>query len=218
MSDYPGISKRAKTGIRITTTQVDTYALANSGQWFTEAMSLEVTRKWVEKAIDQGDDIYLIAGFHTASNARIVQESLLGREVAGQIKLPVGLTLAAIGAVAPLGNIVDPSVTAITRLLKADRYNSWLPENKSAHCSIAKSATDGIRAAKLTRHSCLRTLDGKPTIDLETTWKRRKISSKLKQWNWRNREQTGKETWRQEKRFCFYARTTAASFSFCQPE
>jgi len=106
-----GISKRAKTGIRITTTQVNTYALANSGQWFTEAMSLEVTRKWVEKAIDQGDDIYLIVGFHTVSNARIVQESLLGREVAGQIKLPVGLTLAAIGAVAPLGNIVDPSVT-----------------------------------------------------------------------------------------------------------
>jgi hypothetical protein len=47
-----GILKRAKTGIRIATTQVKTYALGNSGRWFTEAMSLEVTRKWVERVID----------------------------------------------------------------------------------------------------------------------------------------------------------------------
>jgi hypothetical protein len=114
-----GISRRAKTSIRIATDQVKTYTLGNSRKWFVEAMGLEETRKWVERAIDQGDDIYLVVGFHTISNARIVQESVQGREVGGQINLPIGLSLATIGAIAPLGNIVDPRVAGHRQLSEA---------------------------------------------------------------------------------------------------
>jgi hypothetical protein len=67
-----GFSRRANIKARIATDQVKTYILGNSGRWFEEAMSPEVTRKWVERAIDQGDDIYIIVGFHAVSNARII--------------------------------------------------------------------------------------------------------------------------------------------------
>jgi hypothetical protein len=105
-----GISKRATTSIRVKTDQVKTYTLENSVQRFIEAMNLGETRKWVENAIDQGRDIYLVVGFHTVSNACIIQGSLQRREAGGQIKLPIGLSLAAIGPVVPLENIIDPYV------------------------------------------------------------------------------------------------------------
>ncbi|KAI9785803.1 MAG: hypothetical protein M1816_008251 [Peltula sp. TS41687] len=51
-----GFSKRARPNTKFATSQVKTYALGNARRWFTEAMSLEETRKWVETAIDQDDD------------------------------------------------------------------------------------------------------------------------------------------------------------------
>ena len=130
-----GMSKRAETSIRIETDQVKTYTLENSGQRFIEAMNQEETRKWVENAIDQDRDIYLVVGFHTLLNARIIQRSLQGREAAGQFKLSISLSLAAIGAVVPLGNIIDPYIAAITRL-----------ESRYVLCSISECATTGFRA------------------------------------------------------------------------
>jgi hypothetical protein len=84
-------------------------------------------RKWVEKIVNQGDDIYVIVGFHTVSNARIVQESVLGREVAGQIKSSLGLILAAISAVAPLGNIVDPHVNGHHQVIEGGQIQFVAP-------------------------------------------------------------------------------------------
>jgi hypothetical protein len=75
-----------------------------------EATTFDVTRKWIERAIYSGDDIYLVVGFHTVTDARIVHESVEGRQRGGQVALPVGLSLTAVGIIAPLGNIVDPGV------------------------------------------------------------------------------------------------------------
>jgi hypothetical protein len=45
-------SKRSKTSIRITADQVKTYYLNNTGQWFRDAVQSELTRKWIERTID----------------------------------------------------------------------------------------------------------------------------------------------------------------------
>jgi len=103
-------SKQSNTRTRITTSHVRTYALENSSQWFEECMTIESTRKWVEKAIADGDDIYMIVGFHTVVDARIISESVRGREVGGRAGVPVDLSLVAIGAIAPLGNIINPQI------------------------------------------------------------------------------------------------------------
>jgi hypothetical protein len=104
-----GFSKRANQRVRIETNAVRTYTLDNSEAWFIEATGFEETRKWIERAIG-GDGIYLVVGFHTVTDARIMHESLKAHQLSGQVTLPVGLSLAAVGAVAPLGTIVDPSV------------------------------------------------------------------------------------------------------------
>jgi len=111
-----GFSKRANTRVRIKTNVVKTYTLDNSEAWFMEATEFDETRKWIERAIG-GDGVYLIVGFHTVTDAWIVHESVEGHQLSGQVTLPVCLSLATVGVVAPLGNIVDPVVRGSQRVL-----------------------------------------------------------------------------------------------------
>ncbi|KJZ74125.1 hypothetical protein HIM_06574 [Hirsutella minnesotensis 3608] len=104
------LSKRARTNLRVTTDQVKTYVLANSDDWFEEATGIPATRSWIERQIDRGRKLYVVVGFHTITDARIVQESARQTSAQGHAELPASLSLAALGAVAPLGNILDPSI------------------------------------------------------------------------------------------------------------
>lgn len=65
------ISNSTKTSIHITTKQVKTYYLDNNGQWFRDAVCSEDTRKWIERIIAEGEDIYVVVGYHTVPDARI---------------------------------------------------------------------------------------------------------------------------------------------------
>jgi hypothetical protein len=105
-----GFSKMAKSTIRIESDRIQTYLLPNSSQWFKESTAAAKTRQWLERAIDQGDDIFFVIGFHTITDARIIQKVASGKERTGQISLPVGLSLNAAGVLAPLGDLLDPSV------------------------------------------------------------------------------------------------------------
>jgi hypothetical protein len=60
-----GLSKRNKTTIQITKGRTKTYALDNSDLWFEEAARLYATHVWIERAVDQGRNIYMIVGLHT---------------------------------------------------------------------------------------------------------------------------------------------------------
>jgi len=154
-----GLSRRAKINTRIATDQVKIYTLGNSGQWFTEAMGLEVTRKWVERTIDQGDNILIIVGFVTISDARIIQESALDRQAGGQISVPVGLSLSAVCAIAPFGNIVDPSVGGHHQVVEGGRIQFLAPGEqvcalqyrKVCHRWLSSRTIDKIFLSKVPR-------------------------------------------------------------------
>lgn len=104
-------TKRRKQHIYITTGRVTTYQLDNSGMWFKEAVKPQTTREWVKESIDLGDDIYMVVGYSTMLNAVVMEGSaeLVGTEA--QITIPVTTSLAATGAVVPLGNITDPGIS-----------------------------------------------------------------------------------------------------------
>jgi len=104
-----GFSNRAKTKLHIIADRATTSGLDNSDGWFAEATRLPATRGWIEQQIDQGNAIYMIVGFRSLTNARIIQESCLETAAEGQIQLPAALALAA-GVIVPLGDIIDPSV------------------------------------------------------------------------------------------------------------
>lgn len=52
----------------------------------------------------------MIVGFYTVTNTRISQESVAIRGAGTYIEVPVSLSLAAAGVVAPLGDIIGPGV------------------------------------------------------------------------------------------------------------
>lgn len=103
-------TRRSKHQVKVVADCVRTYVLDNSDEWFTEAMAKLDTRTWIERAIDTGDEIYMVVGFHTVTDARIGHAIARKNGSGGQINVPVGLTLATLGAIAPLGNILDPCV------------------------------------------------------------------------------------------------------------
>ena len=101
-------TKRNKTSIQVSTDQVKTYQLSNSGSWFKSAVKSEAARERINESIDDGDDIYLIVGYHTITDARIVEGIVDEASTSAWLKLPVGEALATAGIVVPLGNLVDP--------------------------------------------------------------------------------------------------------------
>ncbi|KAH8728778.1 hypothetical protein GQ44DRAFT_701969 [Phaeosphaeriaceae sp. PMI808] len=101
-------SKRLKSSIRVTAEEAKTYYLNNAGQWFRDAVKSEETRKWIERTIDEGEDIYIVVAYHTLLNTRIT-EQLQGQSAAGgTLAIPVSTALAASGVVVPFTNAVDP--------------------------------------------------------------------------------------------------------------
>src|SRR6266567_2198648 len=74
-------SKRLKASIQITADQAKTYYLNNTGQWFRYAVQSRETCEWIERTIDEGEDIYIVVAYQTLSNARIIK--LEGQRAAG---------------------------------------------------------------------------------------------------------------------------------------
>jgi hypothetical protein len=103
-------SKRLKASIRITANQAKTYYLNNAGQWFRDAVQSRETREWIERTIDEGEDIYVIVAYHTLLDARII-EQLGGQSTAGgNLAIPVSTALTAFGVVVPFSNVADPGL------------------------------------------------------------------------------------------------------------
>ncbi|KIW89447.1 uncharacterized protein Z519_09603 [Cladophialophora bantiana CBS 173.52] len=103
-------SKQKKTLTSITADRVVTHQISNSGKWFNQALENEATRKWIEQANNQGDDVYLVVGYHTMFDAQVVEGGSLDAKMTAHISLPIAEALAAAGVVIPLGDMIDPSV------------------------------------------------------------------------------------------------------------
>jgi hypothetical protein len=70
-----GYSRQKGTRVSIVTPEVRTYTLHNVSHWFTDGLKYDSTKEWIEKAIDDGEDVYMIIGYHTVQDAQISQEA-----------------------------------------------------------------------------------------------------------------------------------------------
>jgi hypothetical protein len=100
-------SKRLKASIRITADQAKTYYLNNVGQWFRDAVQSEKTQKWIERTIDEGEDIYVVVAYHTLFDARIIERLGGQRTTSGNLAIPMPTPLSVPGTVIPFTNIAD---------------------------------------------------------------------------------------------------------------
>lgn len=106
-------SKTLGTSVTVTSEQVITYRLANSGAWFRKALEDEGTRDWIEEQQRDGfENIFMVVGYHTMSNAAVVLGVDDAQERSGQVQAPVSNALAAGGVVLPSGGILDPKFSA----------------------------------------------------------------------------------------------------------
>jgi hypothetical protein len=101
-------SKRLKAYVRVTSEQAKTYYLQNCAQSFRKALEHEETRRWIERTIDEGEDVYLVTGYHTLLDARIYEQSGEHRFSGAEITVPLSTALTASGVIVPFGEIMDP--------------------------------------------------------------------------------------------------------------
>jgi hypothetical protein len=151
-------SKRLKASIRITADQAKTYYLNNAGKWFRDAVQSKETQKWIERTIDEGEEIYVVVAYHTLFDARII-EQLGGQSAAsGNLAIPVSTALTASGVVVPFTNIADPGLggfrdriedeqrrfIAPSEQIYAVQYRKvrwrWFTSNKVDGMTLAKKA------------------------------------------------------------------------------
>lgn len=64
------LTRQRHAATTVAAEKVTTYRLANCDEWFKSCCQQDATRKWMEKAIIQGNEIYVVVGYHTLSNAQ----------------------------------------------------------------------------------------------------------------------------------------------------
>ncbi len=116
-------SKRHKSSIRIATNQVKTYYLDNNGEWFRNTVQLEDVRRWIERTIDEGEDIYVVVGYHTIMDARVAAQARGQVTSDGKLVMPISAALAATGVVVPIGTLADPGLTGSVSWIRPQRVS-----------------------------------------------------------------------------------------------
>ena len=101
-------SKRLIASLRVTADQAKTYYLNNAGQWVRDPVRAEDTQKWIERTIDEGEDIYVVVAYQTLLDARISEQLGGHSATGGRLTIPASAALAASGVVVPLTDLVDP--------------------------------------------------------------------------------------------------------------
>lgn len=105
-------SKHNKTTIEVSTDRVTTYQLTNSGRWFQNAVQSQRTRQWIEESVVQGNSIYVVVGYRTTYDARIIEREASERESSMKLRVPSATELASMTSPAPTTGDEDQSTTA----------------------------------------------------------------------------------------------------------
>lgn len=149
-------NRRNRTFTEVESDRATTYRLGNSGLWFKNAVKADATRKWIEQAMDDGDSIYMVVGYHTLMDARVV-EGIAG--VSGNnVQIGVPPSVAITGAPAPIGHIANPGIVGHQQ--QGQRVQSQFVATGERICAVQyrkvrykwfSSRDQGVELAKETR-------------------------------------------------------------------
>lgn len=90
-----------------------THDLMNSGAWFDSACTQPETRRFLERAIDNQSSVYLIVGFRTVQDARLVKNVTWKTGQVAKGEIPVQLIATSIAPANVVTNIAAPGVGCI---------------------------------------------------------------------------------------------------------
>ena len=95
----------------VTTEQSTICQLANSSRWFKASLKDQDTRKWIEEAVRTGDDIYIVVGYQTMTDAKVTGDYGRLKEFQAKVQLPASEVAAiATGAITTFSDMADPSL------------------------------------------------------------------------------------------------------------
>ncbi|KAJ5273603.1 hypothetical protein N7478_008728 [Penicillium angulare] len=117
-----------------------TYYLDNNGQWFRDAVKSKNTRRWIERTIDEGEDIYVVIGYLTALDARIVEQSRQLNDLKENLQIPITSVLAASGVIVPLGDLPDAKL-AVSGENAEGQQQQFVPKGKLLRCNTERYAS-----------------------------------------------------------------------------
>jgi hypothetical protein len=87
------------------------------------------TRDWIERTIDEGEDIYVVTAYQTLVNARISEQAGEQSAVRGNVRVPVSDVLAAAAVVDPVG-ISDPGFSGSRGHSKDGQRHFMIPDEQ----------------------------------------------------------------------------------------
>lgn len=96
--------------MQVSTNQVRTYQLRNSGLWFKSMLKSDSAREWIEAAVHDGDDIFVVVGIHNMTDTKIIEAFDNAADTSAWFHLPIGEALATAKVVAPSGGAADAGV------------------------------------------------------------------------------------------------------------
>jgi hypothetical protein len=82
------ISKHNRMYVQITADTAKKYVLQNSNAWFKRALGSEAARGWLELAICQGDEVYMVVGYTTLLDSRVIEGTAAAMGPGEQLILP----------------------------------------------------------------------------------------------------------------------------------
>jgi hypothetical protein len=114
-------SKQDGSSTQVTAEKVTTYVLPNSTPYFRDIIQKDSARQWVKNSMEAGVDMYMITGFHTYLNARIIKGAATTADLAGQVRGPVTEALIKAGIIQAANGTGDAAVDGTNLRVAGDR-------------------------------------------------------------------------------------------------
>ncbi|RHZ50466.1 hypothetical protein CDV55_102972 [Aspergillus turcosus] len=102
-------TEHRNTDTLVATERVTTYELSDPQAWFRRAVKAEPVREWIKHAINHHCDIFMIVGYHTMTDARVVIGAPDTAEITTWLKLPLMKALASAEITLPYDEIGHPA-------------------------------------------------------------------------------------------------------------
>jgi hypothetical protein len=87
-------TEHRNTDTLVATDRITTYELSDPQAWFRRAVKAEPVREWIKHAINHHCDIFMIVGYHTMIDARVVIGAPDSAEISTWLRLPLMKALA----------------------------------------------------------------------------------------------------------------------------
>lgn len=124
---------------------------------------MSTMRRWAEHKYQRRRGIYMVASFHTVTDARVIESSISGEATGGQVKPPISLSLAVAGVIVLLGDIIDPGIgrdhhdksLALSQFIARRERMYAVQYRKASHEWLLSKDLDKSRLSKAPRWSCV---------------------------------------------------------------